>query len=162
MGSIVNTRLLFTLSLVQTELDNGGVLSTCGLSSTVCMRWAHLAYQLWLLCHQCTALADHKTAKLTLERLQVYCPDTVLPQCRRKLRIVWIKPAQKGLKLCYIRKASHAQDPAQSKYRGATVPIYVLLQHLLLAHLACTNRTAMMKSTISVLGTKPHHWGCNV
>ncbi len=60
-----------TQSLVQTELDNGGVLSTCGLSSTVCMRWAHLSSQLWLLCHQCTALADHKTAKLARERLQV-------------------------------------------------------------------------------------------
>ncbi len=63
-----------TQSLVQTKLDSRGVSSTCGLSSTVCMRsvrWAHLSYQLWLLCHQCTALADHKTAKLVLERLQV-------------------------------------------------------------------------------------------
>ena len=57
----------------------------------------------------------------------VYCPDTVLPRCRRKLRIVWIKPAQKGLKLCYTCKASHARDPAQSKYCW-TVSQDVLLQ----------------------------------
>ena len=35
------------------------------------MRSAHLAYQLWLLCHQCTALADPKTAEVALWRLQV-------------------------------------------------------------------------------------------
>ncbi len=91
----------------------------------------------------------------------MYCPDTVLPQCGCKLRIVWIKPAQKGLKLCYTCKASHAQDPAQSRYCW-TVPQDVLLQDLALAHLAYTRRTAMMKSTISLLRTKPHHWGCNV
>ena len=44
----------------------------------------------------------------------ISCPDTLLPQGRRKLRIVWVKPAQKGLKLCFTCKASHAQDPAQT------------------------------------------------
>ena len=43
----------------------------------------------------------------------IYCPDTVLPQLGCKLRIVWIQPAQKGLKLSFTCKASHAQSCAK-------------------------------------------------
>ena len=89
-----------------------------------------------------------------------WCFDPMLPQCGCKLRVVWIQPVQKGVKLCFTCKVSHAQDPAQSKYCWP-VPQDVLLQDLVLAHVGCTNRTAMMRSTISVLRTKPHHWGCN-
>ena len=56
--------------------------------------------------------------------------------CGRKLRIVWIKPAQKGLKLCFTCKASHAQDPAR----------------MILAQLACINRTAITKHGMPILG----------
>ena len=74
----------------------------------------------------------------------------VLPQCGGKLSIVLIKLVQEGLKLCLACKASHVQDPAQSKDLW-TIPQDVLLQDAVLAHLACTNRTAMIKGTMSVL-----------
>ena len=40
------------------------------------------------------------------------CSDTILPHCGCISRIVGIKAAQKGLKLFFTCKASHAQDPA--------------------------------------------------
>ncbi|DBA86105.1 TPA: hypothetical protein ACH3X1_005624 [Trebouxia sp. C0004] len=45
----------------------------------------------------------------------VCCPDAILTHCGRILTIVWVNPAQKGLKLCFICKVSHAQNAAQSK-----------------------------------------------
>lgn len=90
------------------------------------------------------------------------CSDTILPQCGCISRIVGINPAQKGLKLCFTCKASHAQDPAQteqipseSSTRCAwTVPKDVLLQDMVLAQLACTDRTAITKCRTPVLGIK--------
>lgn len=42
------------------------------------------------------------------------CPDLVLPQWRCILSIFWFKFAQESLKFCYICKASHAYEPAQT------------------------------------------------
>ena len=94
---------------------------TCPTSSGFCV----INVQLWQTTRQQNWLSS--VCKL------MYCLDPVLPQCGRKLRVVWIKPAQKGLKLCYTCKASHAQNPAQNKYCW-TVPQNVLLQVLVLAH----------------------------
>jgi len=66
----------------------------------------------------------------------------------RILTIVWVKPAQKGLKLCFTCKASHAQNSAQSKYLWS-VPQD--LQLAVVAWLAYTNGTAMVELYFFIL-----------
>ena len=65
---------------------------SCGFYVIDVQLWQTTRQQKWL-CSIC---------KLTC------CPDTSLPQCRCKFRIIWIKPAQEGLELCFTCKTSHA------------------------------------------------------
>ena len=64
------------------------------------------------------------------------------------LTMVWVKPAQKGLKLCFTCKASHVQNSAQSKYLWS-VPQD--LQLAVVAWMAYTNGTAMFELYFFIL-----------
>ena len=52
-------------------------------------------------------------------------------------------------------------NPAQRKCLW-TDPQDVLLQDVMLAHLACTNRTAVMKALRQSSGQNQYHWGCSI
>jgi len=135
-----------------------GVCSTCGLSSSLCMRkvhWAHLSYQLWLVWHQCTVLADPKTAEMALGCLQVYVLFW------HHSATMWVHIENSRDQSCPER--SEALLHLQSKpCSGSCTDTAVIFEHfhkmqkqdVVLVQLACKNRTAMIKLRMSVLWIK--------